>query len=98
MERIRRIQHASRVGGVLKSLGRAFAEAELEEAFSLAQWEVPSTAHVHELARGVDRFEARELIFVVVSEAAMAASIGPAEQTVLDELRELWGLEERTVL
>ncbi|RLB53761.1 MAG: hypothetical protein DRI90_20855 [Deltaproteobacteria bacterium] len=53
--------------------------------------------HAHELATEVKRRPVQVLIYTAVAELAMPGSICPDEMAVLDELRRLWGLEERGV-
>ena len=59
-----------------------------------AREEVVGSGEAHALAGKVIRKPARELIFAVVSELAMAGSITQNEMAIIDELRRLWDIHE----
>ncbi|MBW2458595.1 MAG: hypothetical protein JRI68_29115 [Deltaproteobacteria bacterium] len=76
-----------------EKLGRDEFWAIVEEANAA----VTGPERAHELATQVKRTPVQVLIYRVVAEVAMVGSICPDEMVVLDELRRLWGLEERHV-
>lgn len=58
-----------------------------------AAQEVTDPAQILELAKGVERAEARELLFYGINATAQAGEVAKPEAALLAELRAMWGLE-----
>jgi len=87
-------------GGAAEEQALAALATELGEELFWAMVDeanatVTSLQQAHHLATQVERGPAQALIYTTVAELAMPGSICPEEMVVLDELRRLWGLEER---
>ena len=63
--------------------------------FARASRELPDGAAVRAAAQGVERQEAREILFTILLEVAASNGIVPEEQAVLDWLKEQWSIEPR---
>jgi len=78
---------------VFKVLAEDLGEEPFWAMLDRASKEVTSPAKILELAKGVDRREARELLFYGINATAHAGAVKEPEAALLGELRTMWGLE-----
>ena len=76
----------------LEQLRRAITEERFGHVRDAAA-ALEDGAAIMKAAQGIERTEAREVIFGVLYEMAIPDTIAPAEVEILEELAKLWGLE-----
>jgi hypothetical protein len=59
--------------------------------------EMHGADHTHQLASAISRPPVQALIYACLAEVAMAGAMSPAELAILEGLRRLWSIEERTL-
>lgn len=84
-------QEAEVIGRVARELG----QAEYMAAMERADFHASDAKAFEGMAAGVHRVDARELIYGTLLDAALADSVSPGDNPLMDALGRMWGITVR---